>query len=222
MAQQLSAAGCAVTICGRDTAKLERAQQLVPALRSYACDIASWDHQDRLLDELRRQRNLPDILVNNAAVIGEVDFVTGTASWEQMVQQVETNLLAPMRLIHQLLPHLQAQPEAAIVNVTTGLVYAPSIKHPVYCAVKAGLHTFSVALRQQLTATTVEVFEVLPPPVDTALNTSTERKLPADEVASSMVRALQAGRHELHIGRARALSMLSRITRRGALKVVNR
>lgn len=41
---------------------------------------------------------------------------------------------------------------------------------PVYSATKAGLHAFSMALRQQLVHVGIKVFEVVPPAVDTELN----------------------------------------------------
>lgn len=221
LAKKLSSAGCAITICGRDKAKLERAQQMLTALRIYQCDISSWEQQDRLVEDLRHNSDLPDILVNNAGVIWEADFANGDASWEHISMEIEINLLAPIRLVHRLLPRLKEQPESAIVNVTTGLVYAPSVKHPVYCASKAGLHSFSISLRHQLKDTSVEVFEVIPPPVDTELNTSSDPKIPPEEVATAVVKAIKAGRHEINVGRAKALSIIARITPRGALKMVN-
>lgn len=40
----------------------------------------------------------------------------------------------------------------------------------VYCASKAGMHAFSMAMRVQLGKLGVRVFEIVPPMVDTALN----------------------------------------------------
>ena len=41
---------------------------------------------------------------------------------------------------------------------------------PIYCATKAAIHSFSQSLRYQLAKTTIKVFEVLPPALDTELN----------------------------------------------------
>ena len=221
LAKKLGATGCAITICGRDKVRLERAQQMLTGLQIYQCDLSSWEQQDRLVEVLRQSSDLPDILINNAGVIREADFAKGEVSWEHISTEIDINLLAPIRLVHQLLSHLKEQPESAVVNVTTGLVYAPSVKHPVYCAAKAGLHSFSISLRQQLRATSVEVFEVMPPPVDTEMNTSSDSKISPEEVATVVVKAIKAGRHEINVGRVKALSIISRITPRGALKIVN-
>jgi uncharacterized oxidoreductase len=41
--------------------------------------------------------------------------------------------------------------------------------YPVYCATKAGLHSFTISLRRQLRDTKTKVFEIAPPQVDTEL-----------------------------------------------------
>ena len=46
----------------------------------------------------------------------------------------------------------------------------PMAPLPVYCATKAAVHTFSLALRQQLEGIPVKVFELIPPMVDTNLD----------------------------------------------------
>jgi uncharacterized oxidoreductase len=48
------------------------------------------------------------------------------------------------------LPTLITNPNAAIVNVTSGLGLVPKRQAPVYCGTKAALHIFSQSLRYQL------------------------------------------------------------------------
>jgi len=45
-------------------------------------------------------------------------------------------------------PQLIGTPQAAIVNVTSGLGFPPRPRMPVYRATKAALHAFSMALRR--------------------------------------------------------------------------
>jgi uncharacterized oxidoreductase len=50
------------------------------------------------------------------------------------------------------------------------LAFMPMAATAVYNATKAALHTYTLALRQQLEGTAVRVIEVVPPMVDTGLN----------------------------------------------------
>ena len=55
------------------------------------------------------------------------------------------------------------------MNVSSGLAFVPMPISPVYCAAKAGLHSFTESLRVQLKNTKVKVFELAPPATQTEL-----------------------------------------------------
>ena len=84
-------------------------------------------------------------------------------------QTVAINLLGPIRLTAALLQRLLGKPHAAILNVTSGLAFMPSALTPTYCATKAALHSYTQSLRFQLRETSVQVIEIIPPQVQTAL-----------------------------------------------------
>ena len=81
---------------------------------------------------------------------------------------IVTNLLGPMRLTNALIEHLARRPDAAIVNVSSGLAFVPLSGTPTYNATKAALHSYTVSLREQLKGR-VEVIELAPPAVRTEL-----------------------------------------------------
>jgi uncharacterized oxidoreductase len=82
---------------------------------------------------------------------------------------ITTNLLGPIRLTAALLPHLEKQPHAAILTVTSGLAFIPLAMTPTYNATKAAIHSWTQSLRYQLKSTSVQVIELVPPYVQTEL-----------------------------------------------------
>ena len=88
---------------------------------------------------------------------------------ENLDQEIVINFTAPIHLIAEILPCLRQQPQAVIVNVSSGLAFAPMADVPVYGATKAAMHSFTLSLRHQLKTTGVRVMEMVPPILDTGL-----------------------------------------------------
>jgi short-subunit dehydrogenase involved in D-alanine esterification of teichoic acids len=90
---------------------------------------------------------------------------------------------------------LQAQPDATIVTVSSGLAFAPLKVTPSYNASKAAIHMLSESLRLQLAGTSVQVVELVPPAVRTSLLPGQEDSqvaMPLDEFVAEVVALLQA------------------------------
>jgi uncharacterized oxidoreductase len=105
-----------------------------------------------------------------------------------------TNLLGPIRLTGALLPHLEKQPRAAVMNVSSGLAFLPLTLTPTYCATKAAIHSYTLSLRYQLKATNIEVLELVPPYVATNLmdrNASDPRAMPLDKFIAEVMEILK-------------------------------
>src|SRR5687768_3717276 len=88
-----------------------------------------------------------------------------------------------MRLTNALIDHLAGRPDAAIVNVSSGLAFVPLSGTPTYNATKAAIHSYTVSLREQLKGT-VEVIELAPPAVRTELTpgqSTRDAYMPLDE-----------------------------------------
>ncbi len=108
---------------------------------------------------------------------------------------VTTNVLGPIRLIAAFIEHLQAQPDATIVTVSSGLAFTPLRVTPSYNASKAAIHMLSESIRLQLADTTVQVVELEPPAVRTALLPGQEQSefaMPLDEFVAEAVALLEA------------------------------
>ena len=170
MASAFLSAGNEVIICGRREQRLLEAQERLPGLRIKVCDVGKEEERVALAEWATANFKGLNVLVNNAGIQRDIDFTKGIAEYLGGENEIDINLEAPIVLSGLFIPHLARQDGAAIVNVSSGLGFVPAAKMPVYSATKAGLHAFSMALRHQLKALDIKVFEVVPPAVDTELN----------------------------------------------------
>ncbi len=215
--------GNKVIICGRSAEKLEAAKRLHPGFITYVCDLS--DSSQCLDFAIKITKNHPElnVLVNNAAIVHRTTFADDPESIDKLVAELQTNLIAPLRLIHQLIPLLGKNRNAAIVNITTGLVYVPRALYPFYNATKAALHSFTQVLRLQLKEKPIQVSEVMFPAVDTPWHQGNPPKIavPVSKAVTEMIRGLKQDKPEIRVGDAKMLYLISRIAPGFALKKVN-
>lgn len=208
IARQLKAKGATVIVCGRRKELL--ASATAEGMEAIAADLSTSNGCAAFLKAFGDR--LVDILINNAGMSG--NFGPGEPLDLLLTDQaIFLNLNAPLHLIGNLLPGLLARPEAAIVNVTSGLAIAPRAGGPVYCASKAGLRSFTQSLRHNLRNTKVHVIEALPPVVDTAMTaTRPAKKMPASECAAQIVDAIESNKKEANVGIVKLLQMVHSIS----------
>jgi uncharacterized oxidoreductase len=158
-----------VIICGRRQDKLDEAKSKLPEAHYIQWDVSDRTMAKEMVSKLIAQFPQLNMLINNAGMQYEVDFTQGENDLKGL-EELNINLEAPMRLSALFIPHLRTLPSAAIMNVSSGLGFVPLSIMPVYCATKAALHSFSLSLRHQLKNTSIKVFEMIPPIVDTELD----------------------------------------------------
>jgi uncharacterized oxidoreductase len=212
LAEAFVKAGNKVLICGRRKAKLEEAKEKLPQIQIRQCDLSKKEDRESLCNWVKDNYKGLNILVNNAGVQRGINLRKGTAELFGGEDEIQINFVAPIYLSSYFAPLLLNKKEAAIINVSSGLGFVPIAMMPVYCATKAGIHIFSVSLRQQLKGSPVKVFEIVPPAVDTELGKDTTgesdqeyRGIPPGEVAAATLQALKNDEYEIVIGEAKGL-----------------
>jgi uncharacterized protein len=107
-----------------------------------------------------RQVDAPiDLLVNNAGVGQVGDFVDLDVDGAQ--QQIELNILAPVRLAHAALPGLRDR-GGGILNVSSISANQPVPRMATYAATKAFLTSWSESLHEELRGSGVHVTALAP------------------------------------------------------------
>lgn len=201
-----------VIIVGRNDQKLAEAKIKYPGLNTIQADITNEQDRQHLLNETREHFPQLNMLVNNAGAAFLNDLRTDPDFYQKTYQEIETNFLAPVRLTQLFLETLQKHPSAAVINITTIGVFLPLTVMPGYSASKAALSSFTRSLRFQLENTPVKVFEVLPPPVDTALVSMFHmHKISPEKLAEKVMHGLKKDRYEMSIGIAKVLRWMGRL-----------
>jgi uncharacterized oxidoreductase len=219
IARQLQAKGAAVILTGRDPARL--AAMEAEGFEALAADLSNAAGVDALVAALG-DRPI-DVLINNAGLGVPHDVRNALPDPDEADRCLYANLSAPIRLITALLPRLRAQPQAAIVNVTSGLAIAPNTASSVYCASKAGLRSYTMALRAQLAGEPILVVEALPPVVDTQMTADRDMsKMPPQECARQIIAALEGGQAEANVGMVKLLRAVYSISPALARSVMRR
>jgi uncharacterized oxidoreductase len=167
LAESFHRLGNRVVIAGRRAEPLQEVAAANPGIEYLLLDQGDAADIQRFIAELASRYPDLDVLVNNAGIQRVEDLSLGNV--DEAEKTIATNLLGPIRLIAAVLPSLLARPRATIINVTSALGFMPSALTPTYCASKAALHSYTESLRFQLRETAVEVIEVVPPRVQTAL-----------------------------------------------------
>src|SRR5437588_1732913 len=182
----------------------------------HIADLAERGAAARLAAEVRDSLGTVDVLVNNAGGgVGGAQWRVGDRNEGR--DAFELNLWRPLALTAVLVPGMAERGRGAVVNVTSLAQIStwPGMGH--YSATKAALGVATEALRLELIDSGVQVLEVIPGPVDTAIQGESRlvpgfeaatRRVPmgdAAELARRVVRALERGRGRLVY--PRALSM---------------
>ncbi|MGQ7885838.1 SDR family oxidoreductase [Paenibacillus sp. WC2504] len=217
-AEQLMKLGNTVIITGRDQARLDAAKKKLPTVHTIQSDAGDPKAIAALFETVVKQFPELNVLINNAGFMRRLNLHDQDVDLEDINREIETNLSGPIRMVKQFLSHLKMKESSAILNVSSGLAFVPLPISPVYCAAKAGIHSFTQSLRVQLKNTRVKVFELAPPLTATPLVDSFD---PADLAGSkamnvsvmvgAAIRGMEQDNFEIRPGQSNALKLMNRI-----------
>jgi uncharacterized oxidoreductase len=214
-----------IILVGRDSERLRALADVHPSLLPILCDLADPAAVDAFARQITREHPDLSVLVNNAGTQMLTDLMSPEAPGlvAPLRRELSLNLDGVIALTLGLMPVLLAQKRSIILNVTSGLALAPKQSAPVYCASKAGIRSFTKALRYQARtrAPHLSIVEALPPLVATGMTEGRGRgKISADECARAIVDGVLAGKETIYVGKAKLLRALLAVSPRLAERIM--
>lgn len=227
-AAQLLELGNTVLVTGRDQAKLDQTRQRLPGVHTFQSDVSDPAAIEALFERVTAQFPALNVLINNAGEMRKLNLQDPALNVFDVTREIDIDMAGPIRMVQRFLPHLKAQKTAAILNITSGLAMVPFPLAPIYGAAKAGLRSYTQALRVQLQNTKVQVFELVPPSADTPLNTRfsnghdlTKLIAPKDLVAGAL-KGMERNTFAMYPGLAKMLRFMSRMAPDFVLKQLSK
>jgi uncharacterized oxidoreductase len=194
-----------VIICGRHKPEnLEYSTNI----RYIACDLRKTSDIIAVFEKLKEENIYVNILINNAGIIDDESFLTQELDYTELQHILSVNLLAPIILSDLFLKQVDLDSEACIINIGSNTAFTPDTSFITYSASKAGLHSFSICLREKLKLSQIKVFEMIPPRVDTTMTRNVSKNkehidtiemITSEDCAESILEALQSDIYEFKI-----------------------
>ncbi|MFI6028115.1 SDR family NAD(P)-dependent oxidoreductase [Amycolatopsis magusensis] len=187
-ARRFAAEGADVLVVGRTAERLAETADH-PNIRTCVADVA--EDPEGIVDAALDAFGRLDVLVNNAAITRPAPL--GTIDREVAEEQLATNLLGPLFLTQQALPHLDSG--STIVNITSNAPHQGWPGNSVYGATKVALDFLTHTWAVELAGRGIRVVSVAPgitaTPVLSHAGWSAER---IDAAAADLRRRIPLGR----------------------------
>lgn len=202
-AKLLSTQGNEIIIIGRTESKLKAAAAALTNTTAIRCDITSERDVKYLVEQVSEKYPKLSVLINNAGRAFAYTHDENAGAFEKSTKEFATNYFSLIRLTESFLPLLKEQVEAAILNVTSIVAFAPSANLPSYSDSKAAVRSYTLSLRHSLAKnTSIKVFELMPPMVNTLFSKEVggEHGVSPVEVAQGLINGITNDEFEIKIG----------------------
>lgn len=208
-----------VIICGRRESVLKEVADKFPSVITKVCDLSLEAERIALFNWVAENHSDLNVLVNNAGIqqwmnISDTDF------FQRAKNEIAINIEAPLHLT-SLFMNLNSL--ETIMNVTSGLSFAPLCRVPVYSASKAFFHSFTLSARHLLKSKNIEVIEIIPPALNTDLGGKGlhDAAPPVSDFINAIFDQLKEGKNELAFGFSEAMTKASQEDLKNAFNRMN-
>lgn len=203
IAKKLIAEGNHIIINGRNQERLDNALKVLPGAIGIQGDFAVASDRIRVAEELKNNHPEVNVIINNAGTAFAYLLSETANAHEKAMTEMNVNYIAIIHFTELMMPHLLQKEAAAVVNVSSLAVYGSHKFLPTYCATKAALHSYTVALRYTYEEQkNVQIYELYPPTVNTEFSAEIggANGIPASEVAEELFLGLEKDQFDIPVG----------------------
>jgi uncharacterized oxidoreductase len=229
LAEKFHAEGHKVLISGRNRQSLVEVCEKNPGIDFVVLDVSNFQSVLKATVEILAKYPNLNVVVNNAGIQKLISFQNSKEYAQlELDEEIDINLKGLIYITNAFLPHLLKQPQAQIIQVSSGLALTPLAIAPIYSATKAAVHSFTVSLRAQLKGTNVKVIEILPPAVETNLHVGqigrkkVAMRMPLEAFLRQTMNGLKRGNTEIHVGLVKILRYGARFAPDLFFKIINK
>jgi uncharacterized oxidoreductase len=206
--------GNEVIVTGRRQAVLDQVKAKYPKLHAIQSDVADPSQIAALATRVKADFPNLDVLMNNAGILLYKNLKSSAADLTGLMAEMNINVGGVVGMTSALIDVLKGN-KGTVINVSSGLAFVPLPAAPIYSATKAAIHSYTQSLRFQLEETGVEVIEIMPPAVKTAMTTELAEGggtvITTGELVKQSFASLKAGALEIRPGQSRQLALLRRL-----------
>ncbi|MBP0600569.1 SDR family NAD(P)-dependent oxidoreductase [Herbaspirillum sp. LeCh32-8] len=198
LAEALHDRGNQVIVAGRRQSMLDDITAARPSITALPLDVNDPASVARARTYLHAHFPHLNVLIANAGVSRSEDMNAGDWNMDDAEAVVQTNILGVLRIAAAVLPLIKDKPRSTFLATGSALAFVPRADFPTYCASKAFLHSWLQSLRHQMRHAGLEVLELSPPYVQTALTGAQQlddpRAMPLADYIAEVFRLLEQGR----------------------------
>ncbi len=186
--------GNKLIVGGRRQQLLDQIAAKHPDIDTVRIDTADADSIAAVATQVLAVHPNLNVLITMAGVMKIEDWHTSAGFLTSAESTITTNVLGTIRLIAAFIEHLQTQPQATVITVSSGLGFTPLKVTPSYNASKAAVHLLTEIAAAAVRRLPVEFKELEPPAVKTDLvpgRRDSEWAMPLEDFVGEVVDILE-------------------------------
>jgi uncharacterized oxidoreductase len=207
--------GNQVIVTGRRQSVLDELKAHYPKLHTIQSDVADPAQIASIAKRVKAEHPKLDVLMNNAGIMLYKNLRAPEPDLAGLMTEMNINVGGVIGMTSAFIDILTAN-KGTVINVSSGLAFAPLPATPIYSATKAAIHSYTQSLRFQLEESGVEVIELMPPAVKTALSADLPEGgllnlITTEELVKQSFASLEAGDLEIRPGQSKILALMRRL-----------